>query len=55
MERSYWRNSKIKNTEKGVLWTLFLDADKEEATLIADKIVKSLLFNENYQSYKLFV
>lgn len=45
----------VSSMEKGVLWTLFLDADKEEASLIADKIAKSLLFNENYQHHTLLV
>ena len=39
----------IKNVEKGVLWSLSIDADKKEAEDIGEKIAKDLLFNENYQ------
>ena len=39
----------IKKLEKGVLWSLYIDADEKEARDIAEKIAKDLLFNENYQ------
>ncbi len=43
----------INKASKGVLWTLGIDADKEEAKLIAENIAKELLSNEHYQEYKL--
>ena len=42
----------IKNVEKGVLWSLSIDADKKEAENIAIEITKNLLMNENYQKFK---
>jgi|TARA_B100001971_G_C18229508_1_gene562966 phosphoribosylformylglycinamidine (FGAM) synthase PurS component len=41
----------IKSMEKGILWTLYLETNKEAAK-IAEKITKKLLYNEHYQSYE---
>lgn len=43
----------IKKVEKGVLWSLEIDADKKEAENIATQAAKSLLINENYQKYRI--
>jgi phosphoribosylformylglycinamidine (FGAM) synthase PurS component len=43
----------IKNVEKGVLWSLSIDADEHEAKNIAVEITKNLLMNQNYQKYKI--
>ena len=42
----------IKKAEKGVLWSLSIDADEKEAENIAIEITKNLLMNENYQKFK---
>ncbi len=39
----------IKKVEKGVLWILSINADKDEAKNTAEQIAKDLLMNENYQ------
>jgi len=43
----------IKKVEKGILWSLSIDADEKEARKIADKAAKELLVNENYQEYEI--
>ena len=43
----------IKKIEKGVLWTLSLNTDIEEAKNIAIEITKNLLMNENYQKFRI--
>ena len=44
--------SGIKKAEKAVLWSLSIDAEKNEAKKIAEKAAKELLVNENYQEYE---
>ncbi len=41
----------IKKMEKGILWTLSINADEKQALQIADKAAKELLVNEHYQEY----
>lgn len=41
----------IKQIEKGILWSLSMDADENESRKIAEKAAKELLVNENYQEY----
>ena len=41
----------IKKIEKGVLWTLAIDAEEKEARKTAEKAAKDLLVNEHYQEY----
>ncbi len=41
----------IKKVEKATLWSLAIEAEQKEALKIADKAVKELLVNENYQEY----
>ena len=43
----------IKKAEKGVLWSLSIDADEKDARKIAEKAAKQLLVNENYQEYSI--
>ena len=43
----------IKKAEKGILWSLDIDAGKKEAIEIAHKSAKELLVNEHYQEYKI--
>lgn len=50
-ERLGFKN--IKKIEKGILWSLSLDAAKEEAEKIAEEITKNLLMNENYQKFRI--
>ncbi len=42
---------KIKKAEKGVLWSISIEADEKEAKNIAEKAAKELLVNEHYQEY----
>ena len=46
--------SEIKSMKKGVLWTLFLDTQKETAKVQAEKIASALLANRHYQTYSIF-
>ncbi len=41
----------IKKVEKGILWSLAVNADKKVSRKIADKAAKELLVNEHYQEY----
>lgn len=41
----------IKKVEKGVLWSLAINADEKEAKKIAGKAATELLVNEHYQEY----
>ena len=43
----------IKKIEKGVLWSLAVDAEEKDARKIAEKAAKDLLVNEHYQEYKI--
>ena len=43
--------SSIKKIEKGVLWSLAIDADEKEAGKIAENAAKDLLVNEHYQEF----
>ena len=43
----------IKKIQKSVLWSLMVDANKNEAKKIADNAAKQLLVNENYQEYEI--
>jgi phosphoribosylformylglycinamidine (FGAM) synthase PurS component len=41
----------IANLEKGVLWSLKIDANENDARKIAERACKELLVNEHYQEY----
>ena len=43
--------SSIKKIEKGVLWSLAIDADEKEAGKIEENAAKDLLVNAHYQDY----
>lgn len=43
----------IKKVEKGVLWSLEIDAEQKEAENLAAQAAKSLLINENYQAFRI--
>ena|SRR3989338_10307605 len=42
----------IKKVEKGILWSLEIDAGQKEAENMAVEATKSLLINEHYQSFR---
>lgn len=43
----------INSMEKGTLWSLYFDCDKEKAKKLAEEIADKLLFSQHYQEMKI--